>query len=73
VEQISWKPRAWVYHNFLTDEEVDHIVKSALPTIARSSVVEPTTGKSLVDPIRTSYGTFLRCAHQSALAPFKTG
>lgn len=27
VETISWSPRAFVYHNFLTQEECDHLVK----------------------------------------------
>jgi hypothetical protein len=26
IETISWSPRAFVYHNFLSKEEVDHIV-----------------------------------------------
>ncbi|XP_058076239.1 probable prolyl 4-hydroxylase 4 isoform X2 [Magnolia sinica] len=26
VEQISWKPRAFVYEGFLTDEECDHMI-----------------------------------------------
>ena len=27
MELISWKPRAYLYHNFLTEEECDHIIK----------------------------------------------
>ncbi len=27
IETISWSPRAFVYHNFLTQEECDHLVK----------------------------------------------
>ena len=27
IETISWKPRAFVYHNLLTMAEVDHLVK----------------------------------------------
>ena len=27
VELISWKPRAYLYHNFLTPEECDPIIK----------------------------------------------
>lgn len=39
LEQLSWKPRAYLWHNFLTHEECDHIVKISLPHIARSGVV----------------------------------
>lgn len=27
IEQLSWKPRAFVVHNFLSDEECDHLIK----------------------------------------------
>jgi len=56
---LSWKPRAWLYHNFLTAEEADHIISLAKPTMARSTVVDSDTGSSVLDPIRTSQGTFL--------------
>jgi prolyl 4-hydroxylase len=26
IETISWSPRAFIYHNFLSREEVDHVV-----------------------------------------------
>jgi prolyl 4-hydroxylase len=26
IETISWRPRAYVFHNFLSQEEADHIV-----------------------------------------------
>ena len=29
VEVLSWKPRAYLYHNFLTHEECDHIIKAS--------------------------------------------
>jgi hypothetical protein len=29
VELLSWKPRAYLYHNFLTHEECDHIIKAS--------------------------------------------
>lgn len=36
VEILSWKPRAFLYHNFLTSEEADHIVKEAKPFVCFS-------------------------------------
>eukprot|EP00878_Enallax_costatus_P043371 GHUV01051329.1.p2 GENE.GHUV01051329.1~~GHUV01051329.1.p2 ORF type:complete len:112 (+),score=21.74 GHUV01051329.1:603-938(+) len=35
IEVISWKPRAFIYHNFLTDEEAEHIKKMAAPMVER--------------------------------------
>lgn len=29
VEQISWQPRAFLYHNFLSDEECDYLMELA--------------------------------------------
>lgn len=58
LEQLSWKPRAYLWHNFLTHEECDHIVKISLPHIARSGVVNM-DGSTSEDNIRTSWGTFL--------------
>lgn len=26
IEFLSWSPRSWLYHNFLTPEECDHII-----------------------------------------------
>ncbi|KAK9842984.1 hypothetical protein WJX74_005333 [Apatococcus lobatus] len=59
VEPISWQPRAFVYHHFLSDAECDHIVALAKPQMRRSTVVGD-NGGSVTDSIRTSYGTFLR-------------
>ena len=59
IEHLSWRPRAWLYHNFMTEEECDHIMQLAAPSMARSTVVDADTGNSVLDPIRTSQGTFL--------------
>ncbi|PSC72823.1 Prolyl 4-hydroxylase subunit alpha-1 [Micractinium conductrix] len=59
IEPVSWKPRAFVYHNFMTEEEADHIVSLAKPFMRRSTVVGA-GGESVEDQIRTSYGTFLK-------------
>ena len=58
IEALSWRPRAFLYHNFLSLEECDHIIEVATPSMARSSVINA-DGSVGDDPIRTSYGTFL--------------
>mmetsp|Transcript_20491 Transcript_20491/g.56815 ORF Transcript_20491/g.56815 Transcript_20491/m.56815 type:complete len:370 (-) Transcript_20491:299-1408(-) len=60
MEVLSWEHRVFYHPNFLTPEEADHIRTIAEPNIARSGVVDTATGKSKVDDIRTSHGTFLR-------------
>ena len=42
-------------------QECDHIVNVSKPLMMRSTVVGE-GGASVVDHIRTSYGTFLRCS-----------
>lgn len=100
METLSWAPRAFLCHNFMTEEEADHLVKVgaglsqthappprtagglprppffldpadpplhaclpelqlAYPFMKRSTVVGA-HGESVLDNIRTSYGTFLR-------------
>ncbi|XP_062144514.1 probable prolyl 4-hydroxylase 10 [Alnus glutinosa] len=59
VELISWEPRAFVYHNFLTKEECDHLISLAKPHMQKSTVVDSETGKSKDSRVRTSSGTFL--------------
>uniref|UniRef100_A0A7S0WXR7 Fe2OG dioxygenase domain-containing protein n=1 Tax=Chlamydomonas leiostraca TaxID=1034604 RepID=A0A7S0WXR7_9CHLO len=67
VEHVAWKPRVWVYHNFITPDEALHIRKTAAPSMKRSSVVGQ-NGSSVLDPIRTSYGTFIRRLHDPTIA-----
>jgi prolyl 4-hydroxylase len=60
VEVISWHPRAYYFHNFITNEEADHVIKLAKPYLKRSTVVGEGPDSSVVNNIRTSYGTFLQ-------------
>lgn len=53
VEMISWRPRAFVIHNFMTSEEADQLIEIAKPFMARSTVIDSTTGEPTVDEIRT--------------------
>lgn len=59
IETLSWSPRAFLFHNFLTSEEANSLIHQAAPTLKRSTVRSHDTGKGVVDEIRTSYGTFL--------------
>jgi prolyl 4-hydroxylase len=58
VEVLSWKPRAFLYHNFLTEEEADHVINLAGDKIQRSQVVSQNSG-SQVSTARTSSGVFV--------------
>lgn len=60
LEVLHEDARIFLYHNFLTDEECDHIKGLAAPSLARSGVVETNTGTSKIDSVRTSKGMFLR-------------
>lgn len=53
VELLSWRPRAYLIHNFMSPEECVQAVKIARPFMQRSTVVDSVTGESKVDPIRT--------------------
>ncbi|CAI7778109.1 unnamed protein product, partial [Closterium sp. NIES-53] len=59
VTVLSWKPRAFLYRNFLTPEECDHIISLARPRLERSEVVAREGEGTNVDDVRTSFGTFL--------------
>lgn len=67
VELVSYKPRVYLYHNFLSDEECDHIIATAKPRMKRSTVVGD-HGQSVVDNYRTSYGTFLGRRHDDVVS-----
>ncbi|CAN6825488.1 unnamed protein product [Brassica oleracea] len=61
VEVISWEPRAFLYHNFLTNEECEHLISLAKPSMKKSKVVDVQTGGSKDSRLsRTSSGTFLK-------------
>ncbi|WCJ32725.1 2-oxoglutarate (2OG) and Fe(II)-dependent oxygenase superfamily protein [Euphorbia peplus] len=59
AEVISWEPRAFVYHNFLSEEECNYLINLAKPHMHKSTVVDTDTGKSKDSRVRTSSGTFL--------------
>ncbi|GLU04625.1 hypothetical protein SLE2022_217630 [Rubroshorea leprosula] len=60
TEVISWEPRAFIYHNFLSKEECEYLISLARPHMVKSTVVDSETGRSKDSRVRTSSGMFLR-------------
>ncbi|XP_022769250.1 probable prolyl 4-hydroxylase 3 isoform X3 [Durio zibethinus] len=60
TEVLSWEPRAFIYHKFLSKEECEYLINLAKPHMAKSTVVDSKTGKSKDSRVRTSSGMFLR-------------
>ncbi|XP_010935631.1 probable prolyl 4-hydroxylase 3 [Elaeis guineensis] len=58
TEVVSWEPRAFIYHNFLSKEECEFLIELAKPHMRKSTVVDSTTGKSIDSRVRTSSGMF---------------
>jgi len=58
IEQISWSPRVFLFHHFLSQEECDEIIEFSKPKISRSEVVGA-NGQPVVDSARTSSGYFI--------------
>ncbi|KAI3763531.1 hypothetical protein L2E82_13445 [Cichorium intybus] len=59
VEVIAWEPQAVIYHNFLSQDECNHLINLAKPNMEKSTVVDNETGKSVDSRVRTGSGTFL--------------
>jgi len=60
VETLSLdRPRAFLYHGFLSEAECDHMVAMSTAGLHKSGVVDAETGGSLISDIRTSSGAFL--------------
>lgn len=59
IQVVSYKPRSFLYHNFLTPEEALHIRRIAMPQMRRSTVVGA-NGSSVLDEYRTSFGSFVK-------------
>ncbi|CAI0412702.1 unnamed protein product [Linum tenue] len=54
AELISWEPRAFVYHNFLSKTECEHLISQAKPQLARSKVFCSETRMNIESSNRTS-------------------
>ncbi|XP_008809395.1 probable prolyl 4-hydroxylase 3 isoform X1 [Phoenix dactylifera] len=59
TEVLSWEPRAFIYHNFLSKEECEYLIELAKPHMEKSTVVDSATGRSKDSRVRTSSGMFL--------------
>ncbi|KAJ6683827.1 hypothetical protein OIU85_007515 [Salix viminalis] len=57
--QVSWKPRAFVYTGFLSDEECDHLINLAKGKLVKSMVANDETGESMDSEERTSSGMII--------------
>ncbi|KAH7848092.1 hypothetical protein Vadar_033741 [Vaccinium darrowii] len=68
VTQISWRPRAFLYKGFLSDEECDHLIHLAKDKLEKSMVADNNSGKSIESEVRTSSGMFLRKAQDEVVA-----
>lgn len=60
TEVLSWEPRAFLYHNFLSKKECEYLMDLAKPHMAKSTVVDSKTGQSKDSRVRTSSGMFLK-------------
>ncbi|XP_038703027.1 probable prolyl 4-hydroxylase 7 [Tripterygium wilfordii] len=68
VTQLSWRPRAFLYKGFLTDEECDHLINLARDKLEKSMVADNESGKSIESKVRTSSGMFLEKAQDDVVA-----
>lgn len=57
INVLSWDPRILLIHNFISDEECDHLIELGRNKVKRSKVVGE-DGKGKVDNARTSSGVF---------------
>eukprot|EP00798_Chlamydomonas_sp_ICE-L_P005580 gene5580-4215_t len=48
VEHLSWQPRSFIYHNFITNEEAVHMIDEAAPTPPQLSLPVPLRRVNLV-------------------------
>ncbi|KAG6493613.1 probable prolyl 4-hydroxylase 3 [Zingiber officinale] len=72
TEVVSWEPRAFMYHNFLSKEECEHFIMLAKPHMKKSTVIDNSNGKSKDSRVRTSTGTFLHRAQDNVIKAIET-
>ncbi|PON59436.1 Isopenicillin N synthase [Parasponia andersonii] len=68
VTQLSWRPRAFLYKGFLSEEECDHLIALAKDKLEKSMVADNESGKSITSEVRTSSGMFLQKAQDKVVA-----
>eukprot|EP01026_Neomeris_dumetosa_P051089 TRINITY_DN448_c0_g2_i2.p1 TRINITY_DN448_c0_g2~~TRINITY_DN448_c0_g2_i2.p1 ORF type:complete len:438 (-),score=29.18 TRINITY_DN448_c0_g2_i2:167-1396(-) len=62
IELLSWKPRAFLYHNFISHDHADHLILLASKRMERSQVA-PDDDSSAIESSRTSFNVFLPMFH----------
>ncbi|KAL3641030.1 putative prolyl 4-hydroxylase 3 [Castilleja foliolosa] len=60
TEIVSWEPRVFIYHNFLSKEECEYLINVAKPHMTKSTVIDDETGGTMDSEVRTSTGMFLK-------------
>ena len=56
---LTWHPRIFLLHDFLTATECDELIALALPELEASTVVDTATGGGFLSQVRTSSGMFI--------------
>mmetsp|Transcript_6250 Transcript_6250/g.23035 ORF Transcript_6250/g.23035 Transcript_6250/m.23035 type:complete len:334 (-) Transcript_6250:322-1323(-) len=62
-----WKPRAFIWRGMASREECEHMIAISKDKVKKSTVIDQKTGKSVVDPYRTSSGMFLSKAQDEVV------
>lgn len=70
--QLSWRPRAFLYKKFLSEEECDHLINLAKGKLEKSMVADNESGKSIASEVRTSSGMFLNRAQDEVVFDIET-
>ncbi|OAY24546.1 probable prolyl 4-hydroxylase 6 isoform X2 [Manihot esculenta] len=68
ITQLSWRPRAFIYKGFLSNEECDHLINLARDKLEKSMVADNESGESIESEVRTSSGMFLFKAQDKIVA-----
>ncbi|CAL9190026.1 unnamed protein product [Musa hybrid cultivar] len=68
VTQLSWRPRAFLYKGFLSNDECDHLMTLAKDKLEKSMVADNESGKSVMSEVRTSSGMFLEKRQDEVIA-----
>lgn len=58
-QALSWNPRIFLLHDFLTASECDELIALARPALEASTVVDTATGGGFLSQVRTSSGMFI--------------
>lgn len=65
--QLSADPAIYIYNNFLTPEECEFFINKSIPRLNRSTVINNTTGESVLSDNRDAYTMFYNRAEDYAI------